>query len=232
ERYPRSSGILLHPTSLRGPYGIGDIGPAAHAWVDTLANAKQTWWQMLPVGPTGYGDSPYQSFSTFAGNLNLISPELLERDGLIRGVDLGNPSFPSDHVDFAAVEPFKSKLIRHTWSAFSGGGAAHLGDAFEDFRQQRKDWLPDYALFMALKDAHGGAPWFEWSSELQRHDPSALRSVRKDLKDSIASHEFGQFLFFRQWNNLRDHARKRSVRLIGDVPIFVAPDSADVWANP
>jgi 4-alpha-glucanotransferase len=232
KRYPRSSGILLHPTSLRGPYGIGDIGPAAHAWIDTLANAKQTWWQMLPVGPTGFGDSPYQSFSTFAGNLNLISPELLVREGLIRGPDLDHLSFPADHVDFAGVELFKHDLVRHAWSTISGGGSAQLREAFERFRQECKDWLGDYALFMALKDAHAGAPWFEWSTELQRRDAPAVRSTRKDLKDSIAAYEFGQFLFFRQWNELRDYARKRKVRLIGDVPIFVAPDSADVWANP
>lgn len=232
ERYPRSSGILLHPTSLPGPYGIGDIGPAAHAWINTLADAKQTWWQMLPVGPTGFGDSPYQSFSTFAGNLNLISPDRLARDGLIREQDLANLTFPADRVDFASVEPFKRNLVRHAWTGFSGGSAPKLRDDFERFREQRKEWLGDYALFMALKDAHGGAPWSDWSTELQRRESSAQRAARTELKDPIASYEFGQFLFFRQWHELRQHARERNVRLIGDVPIFVAPDSADVWANP
>src|SRR5262245_51600059 len=194
QRYSRSSGVLLHPTSLPGPFGIGDIGPAAHAWVDMLADTRQTWWQMLPVGPTGFGDSPYQSFSTFAGNLNLISPALIAQDGLIRDSDLDNHSFPEGHVDFAAVESFKLSLVRHAWLTFSAGGASHLRDAFSKFRAKRSDWLGDYALFMAIKDVHSGSPWFEWPTELQRRDPSALRSSRNELKESIAAYEFGQFL--------------------------------------
>src|SRR6478672_1308319 len=133
EPRPRTSGILLHPTSLPGPFGIGDLGPAAHTWIDTLARAKQSWWQILPVGPTGFGDSPYQSYSTFAGNLNLLSPELLVRDGLLRADDLGAHSFPHDRVDYAAVEPFKLGLARRAWETFRGGSADHLRAAYDQF---------------------------------------------------------------------------------------------------
>lgn len=230
-RYPRSSGILLHPTSLPGPYGIGDIGPAAVAWLDLLKQTRQTWWQMLPVGPTGYGDSPYQSFSTFAGNLNLLSPDLMVRDGLLRSEELSGLSFPSDHVDYAAVEPFKLSLVRRAWSRFREGSAPQLRDAFGSFRSER-DWLDDYALFMALKDVQGGKAWFEWPESLRQRDAKALKAARKEHFDAVDSYSFGQFLFFRQWNELRQHAKDRDIRLIGDVPIFVAPDSADVWANP
>ena len=193
---PRSSGILLHPTSLPGPFGIGDIGPVAHSWVDTLASAKQSWWQILPVGPTGYGDSPYQSFSTFAGNLNLLSPAMLENDNLIPADELNRFSFPADRVDFAAVEPFKLGLVRRAWNAFVAGSALHLADEFERFQHERRDWLDDYALFMAIKDSHGGDPWFAWPAELRRRDPQAMRSARMGLAEKVRAYEFGQFLFF------------------------------------
>ncbi|HKA06808.1 MAG TPA: 4-alpha-glucanotransferase [Gemmataceae bacterium] len=225
DRYPRSSGILLHPTSLPGPYGIGDLGAAAHAWVDTLARAKQTWWQVLPLGPTGFGNSPYQSFSTFAGNLNLISPDLLIRDGLVGREDVSRRSFPADHVDYSAVEPFKLGLVRRAWENYRGGRAGHWKAAFEAFVQAKRDWLDDYARFMALKDVHKGAPWYDWPAELRRRGAMAPA-------DAVDAYRFYQFLFFRQWDELRKHAHEKGIRLIGDVPIFVAPDSADVWANP
>jgi 4-alpha-glucanotransferase len=225
DRYPRSSGILLHPTSLPGPYGIGDVGPAAHAWVDTLARAKQTWWQVLPIGPTGFGDSPYQSFSTFAGNLNLVSPELLIRDGLLSREDVGGRHFPADRVDYAAVEPFKLGLVRRAWEHYHSGRAGHLKSAFEAFLHAKRDWVDDYARFMALKDVHQGAPWYDWVPEYRHRGATAPT-------DAVAAYRFGQFLFFRQWDELRKHAHEKGIRLIGDVPIFVAPDSADVWANP
>jgi 4-alpha-glucanotransferase len=234
ERLPRSSGVLLHPTSLPGPFGIGDLGPAAHAWIDTLARAKQTWWQILPVGPTGFGDSPYQSYSTFAGNLNLVSPDLLVRDGLLRADDLGGHSFPNDHVDYRAVEPFKLGLVRRAWASFQAGQAAHLRDAYEQFLHEKRAWVGDYALFMAIKEARGGQPWYDWPTEVRHRDAAgpALAEVRHDLADLIGENLFGQFLFFHQWDELRRHAREQGIRLIGDVPIFVSPDSADVWANP
>ena len=232
DRLPRSSGLLLHPTSLPGPFGIGDLGPAAHAWVDTLARAKQTWWQILPVGPTGFGDSPYQSYSTFAGNLNLLSPELLARDGLLRAEDLQGHSFPNDHVDYAAVEPFKLGLVRRAYAAFRGGSANHLRAEYDEFLHAKRGWLGDYALFMAAKEASGGRPWYEWPAGLRNREAAALSSARHELADAVGAHLFGQFLFFRQWHALRAHARDQGVRLIGDVPIFVSPDSADVWAYP
>src|SRR2546422_408032 len=151
DRYPRSSGILLHPTSLPGPYGIGDLGAAAHAWVDALARACQTWWQVLPLGPTGYGDSPYQSFSTFAGNLNLLSPDLLIQDGLIGRDDVGGRTFPADHVDYVAVEPFKLGLVRRASENYRNGRAGHLKGAFEAFVHDKQDWLDDYGAFMAIE---------------------------------------------------------------------------------
>lgn len=231
-RYSRSSGVLLHPTSLPGPFGIGDIGPAAHAWIDTLADSKQTWWQMLPVGPTGFGDSPYQSFSTFAGNLNLLSPVVLVQEGLIPADDLKYISLPSDRVDYAAVERFKLILVRRAWEKFSAGAATHLDSEFEQFRNDRRGWLDDYSLYMALKDVQGGTPWFDWLPEFRERNKSALCEARKRLSDEIGAYEFGQFLFFRHWHALRKHAADRGIKLIGDVPIFVAPDSADVWANP
>jgi 4-alpha-glucanotransferase len=232
ERLPRGSGILLHPTSLAGPYGIGDLGPSAHAWIDTLVRANQTWWQMLPVGPTGFGESPYQSYSTFAGNLNLLSPDLLIRDGLLRADDVAGHGFPNDRVDYAAVEPFKLGLVRRAYAVYRGGSANHLRAAYDEFLHERRTWVGDYALFMAVKDAHGGRPWYEWPAGLRGREAGALASARHELADAVGLHLFGQFLFFRQWQGLRQYAREKGIRLIGDVPIFVAGDSADVWAYP
>jgi 4-alpha-glucanotransferase len=234
ERYPRSSGILLHPTSLPGPYGIGDLGPAAYAWIDDLARCRQTWWQILPVGPTGFGDSPYQSFSTFAGNLNLLSPDLLIQDELIGPDDVAGRSFPADRVDFTAVEPYKLGLVRRAWDVFSNGRAPHLRDAVEAFRHEKQAWLDDYAMFMAIKDARRGAAWYEWPAEFRRREsiPKLMAFAQGEMANEVGAYQFGQFLFFRQWLELRQHAHAKGIRLIGDVPIFVSPDSADVWANP
>jgi 4-alpha-glucanotransferase len=229
DRFPRSSGLLLHPTSLPGPYGIGDLGPAAHAWIDTLARARQTWWQILPVGPTGFGDSPYQSFSTFAGNLNLLSPDWLVRDGLLSHDDVRGHTLPGGPVDYEAATRFKLGLARLAWDHFRAGWAGYLRDPFDGFQFEKRDWLGDYALFMAIKDTQGGKPWYDWPQELVRRDTGADRS---DLADQVGFYKFGQFLFFRHWHELRNHARHQGIKLIGDVPIFVAPDSADVWANP
>jgi 4-alpha-glucanotransferase len=228
----RSAGILLHPTSLPGPFGIGDIGPVAYDWIDVLAHAGQTWWQILPLGPTGYGDSPYQCFSAFAGNPYLLSPELLQRDGLLRPIDLAGVHFPADHVDYGAIIPFKRSLLRRAWDAYQGGAAPTLRPLFDEFNARQATWLDDYALFMALKDAHEGAAWLSWSQDLILRKPAALEQARRRLASGVGLHRFGQFLFFRQHAALREHARQRGVRLIGDVPIFVSADSADVWANP
>jgi 4-alpha-glucanotransferase len=232
EPLKRSSGVLLHPTSLPGPNGIGDIGPAAFTWIDALARAKQSWWQILPLGPTGYGDSPYQCFSAFAGNIYLLSPELLKRDGLLCDADLGGQSFRDDCVDYGRVIPFKQGLLRRAWQSFRSGRAAGMREPFEQFQAEQRSWLDDFSLFIAIKEARRGASWTSWPPELTRAGGKTLDAARRELTDDVGLHQFGQFLFFRQWRALRDHAHARGVSIIGDAPIFVSADSADVWANP
>ena len=229
---PRSAGVLLHPTSLPGPFGIGDLGPTAYRWVETLAAMRQSWWQVLPLGPTGAGDSPYQSFSAFAGNINLLSPELLERDGLVSSSLWAGQQFAADHVDYARVTPFKTALVRAAWDSFRGGKAPRLKDEFAAFTSAEAGWLDDYALFTAIREALGGAGLPEWPTDLLRRAPVAIAAIEKDRAADITRHKFGQFLFDRQWAALKAFAAERRVKIIGDAPIFVAPDSADVWANP
>jgi 4-alpha-glucanotransferase len=187
---------------------------------------------VLPLGPTGFGDSPYQCFSAFAGNPYLISPEFLLRDGLLQHGEIGDIRFPAERVDFGPVIQFKLRLLKQAWVGFQAGRAAQLRPEFDAFRKRCADWLDDYALFMALKDAHGGASWLEWPMELVRRDPARLATARRDLSDAIGRHQFAQFLFFRQWKAVKEHANGRGIKLIGDAPIFVSSDSADVWANP
>jgi 4-alpha-glucanotransferase len=230
--HARSAGVLLHPTSLPGPYGIGDLGPAAHDWVDRLARAGVTWWQVLPLGPTGYGDSPYQSFSAFAGNTNLISPDLLARDGLLRPHDLGGEEFPPSAVDYERVRPFKAALTARAWQNFLAGAAPELRPAFDEFCTREADWLDEFALFLSLKEAHGERSWQEWPEELIQREPAALQQARRELAGAASLHRFRQFLFFQQWSALKEYANRQGVRLLGDVPIFVATDSADVWTHP
>jgi 4-alpha-glucanotransferase len=228
----RSAGILLHPTSLPGPFGTGDLGPAAYAWVDTLARAGQKWWQVLPLGPTSFGDSPYQSLSAFAGNTNLLSPESLLHEGLLDNHDLSGAHFPDDRIVFEPVIQFKDRLLTRAWQNFQAGRGSGLRGAFDAFSgQHQAAWLDDFTLFRALKDACGNKPWQDWPIELVRRDASVLASMRDKLRDDIGRHRFGQFLFFRQWKYLKDYANNKGIRFIGDVPIFVASDSADVWAN-
>jgi 4-alpha-glucanotransferase len=229
---PRSAGLLLHPTSLPGRHGIGDLGPAAYAWVDALVRAKQKWWQVLPLGPTGYGDSPYQCFSAFAGNPVLVSLDGLSQDGLLKSGDLPEPRFPAGHVDYGPVIEFKNRALARAWDNFRAGAAPALRPAFEEFCTQEAGWLEDYALFMALKDAHGGKGWVEWEPALVLREPAALTATRQRLAAAVGLHQFRQFLFFRQGRALRQYAADKGIRLIGDVPIFIAGDSADVWANP
>src|SRR5436190_2960795 len=159
---PRASGILLHPTSLPGRYGIGDLGAAAYHFVDLLVAAQQKWWQILPLGPTGFGDSPYQCFSAFAGNPYLISPQFLLEDGLLDKSDLPPTDFPVDHVDFGEVIPYKLQLLTRAWQKYKAGKGVPLKAAFEKFVRDEAAWLNDYALFRALKDSHQGAGWIEW----------------------------------------------------------------------
>jgi 4-alpha-glucanotransferase len=228
----RASGVLLHVTSLPSPYGIGDVGAAALTWIDRLHQAGQSWWQALPLGPTGYGDSPYQSLSSFAANVLLVSPDWLVEDGLLRVSDCQGRSFPSEAVDYDAVASFKHRLLEAAWTSFRGGARPDLRPAYAQFCQEHAHWLEDYALFRALKSKHGGAPYLEWPAELARRAPGALALVRRELASQIDQVRFAQFLLFRQGARLKQHARARGVRLIGDLPYFVSPDSSDVWANP
>ncbi len=229
----RASGLLLHITSLPGPYGIGDLGPEAHAFAADLARAGCTFWQVLPLGPTGYGDSPYQTFSAFAGNPYLISPDDLLHLGLLEAADLEpRPPFPPGRVDYAALIPWKRSLLRRAFARFREGHAPGLEAEMAAFRRQHAAWLDDFALFMALKAAHRGAAWTAWPEPLRSRQPQALARARQSLAPAMEQVVFEQFFFFRQWEALRAAAAARGVRFIGDAPIFVAHDSADVWAHP
>jgi 4-alpha-glucanotransferase len=227
----RASGLLLHVTSLPSPYGIGDLGSSAYSWVDRLHDAGQRWWQALPLGPTGYGNSPYQSMSSFAGNAMLISPASLILDGLLKAADCES-SVSSDVVDYTSVIPFKNRLLESAWANFKAGERKDLRPAYDEFCFQQEHWLEDYALFRALKAKHRGAYYLDWPPELVQRNPEALASARRELTNEIDLVRFAQFLLFRQGNQLKAHAHSRGVALIGDLPFFVSPDSSDVWANP
>lgn len=229
----RSSGILLHPTSLPGSFGIGDFGDEARAFVDFLAASGQRLWQVLPLGPTGDGNSPYQGLSAFAGNTLLIDPDRLVADGLLATEDLeAAPSFNGELVDYAQVQAFKSALLWKAFENFKHQAAGVLGQRFAGFCEHSSRWLDDYSLFCALKDAHGGVQWTDWDAALANREPAALAEAGGKLRKEIDAHKFFQFLFFEQWNALRNYCHQRGVRVIGDLPIFVAHDSADVWVNP
>jgi len=226
----RSSGILLHPTSLPSPFGIGDFGAEARAFVDFLHDAGQTLWQTLPLGPTGYGNSPYQALSAFAGNPLLIDPRQLIDDGWLNQSVINVARFSPGHVKFEIVRDFKERVLHHAFLHFKRSSLSNYS-GFEEFCDQSSWWLTDYATFRALKDMHGGSSWTDWHRELSQRDPIALSAIKSTLADQILEQKFFQFIFFRQWNALRSYARERGVRFIGDLPIFVAHDSADVWAN-
>jgi 4-alpha-glucanotransferase len=229
----RTSGVLLHVTSLRSPYGIGDVGPAAFAWVDRLHDAGQKWWQALPLGPTGCGNSPYSCLSSFAGNTLLVSPDLLIEDGLLSPTDCeSGRRLPKSAVDFDAVIAFKHRLLDQAWRNSDSSARPELRADFERFCSEEARWLDDYALFRALKAPLGGASFLDWPDDLRRRSPSALARARRDLADQINENRFGQFLLSRQGNCLKEYAHKRGVLLIGGLPFFVSLDSSDVWANP
>jgi len=232
-KFNRSSGILLHPTSLPGSYGIGDLGPQAYKWIDFLVQTGCSLWQVLPLGPTGYGDSPYQCFSSFAGNPYLISPGLLLDDGLLIMDDLVNkPDFPVGRVDYGQVINWKIKVLDQAAFRFLSSADGELQTGYENFRSQNCDWLEDFALFMALKESHGGAPWYSWDPALRERSPQAISQARQDCGKDIQRHIFRQFIFNWQWGKLREYTNDRGIQIIGDIPIFVAHDSADVWAHP
>ena len=221
----RSSGILLHPTSLPGEFGIGELGQEARDFLDFLVAAGQSLWQVLPLGPTSFGDSPYQSFSAFAGNPLLLSTDALLRDGLVTDDDVAAlRALPQDHVDFGPLIDAKFALLHVAYARAQEQAGAKTGtwDAA---------WLEEYALFMALKDRHHGAVWNTWAPELARRDPAALAQARQELADSISFYRFCQERFFDDWDDLKREAHERGIAIIGDLPIFVAYDSADVWAH-
>jgi len=230
-KFNRSGGILLHPTSLPGPYGIGDLGPQAYKFVDWLASTGCKLWQVLPLGPTGYGDSPYQCFSAFAGNPYLISFDGLIEDGLLTRSDFADmPTFNASRVDFGLLIPWKLDLLLKAFSNFRSSSGS-LRKEFEKFCSDNASWLDDYALFMSIKEANGGGAWNEWSEDLRKRKKTAMDRARKEYAEIILRYSFYQFIFFRQWNILRAYANEREIKIIGDIPIFIAYDSADAWSN-
>jgi 4-alpha-glucanotransferase len=230
--FPRSSGILLHPTSLPGPHGIGDFGPEAYRFVDFLKAAGQKLWQVLPLNPTGYGDSPFQCFSANAGNPFLISLERLREDGLLDASDLASaPSFPLEVVDYRAVIEFKTDLLTKAAGRFLQSASADPRRDFESFCSDNAAWLEDFALFMAMKNALAGVAWTRWPAEIAARQPVAVQVFTHNLAKEIEILKFWQFEFFRQWRSLREYAHESGVQIIGDIPIYVAHDSSDVWTN-
>lgn len=228
----RSSGLLLHITSLPSKYGIGDLGPAAFQFADFLTRTKQRIWQVLPPGPVGPGASPYSSPSTFAGNPLLISPQPLVETGLLTEDELAPlAELPDDHVDYARLVPRKRDVLHTAFRRFQADPSILDTTRFRQFRKTQSDWLDEYALYAALKDAHDGAPWTDWETPLVRRDPDALKQAREDHAEAIEKHVFWQFLFHRQWTALQAYCHARDIRLFGDLPIYVAHDSADVWAH-
>jgi len=236
----RSSGLLLHISSLPARHGIGDLGPAAYEWIDHLARARQSWWQMLPLGPTGYADSPYQCLSAFAGNPNFISLDRLVEDGLLEANDLPAEDFPAKEVDYDRVTPLKRHATALAYERFNArraparaasAGPPTLSAHFDQFCHDEARWLEPFALFIALKERHGGAAWWQWPEQDQRYEAVAAKTAR-ELAEPMELCKFRQFLFFRQWHELREYAHEHGVQLIGDMPIFVSADSADVWSQP
>ncbi|MBC8098819.1 MAG: 4-alpha-glucanotransferase [Armatimonadetes bacterium] len=231
--FPRASGILLHPTSLPGRYGIGDLGEYAYRFVDYLNAASQTYWQVLPLGPTSYGDSPYQCLSAFAGNTNLISLDKLVGLGWLTSADLATvPDFPAHLVDFGGVIEYHNRVLRLAYTRYQQIANDGYRLAHDTWCAAQAFWLEDYALFLALKNENGGKPWVEWANEGEAlYQPEALAAARERLAEAIGFIRFSQWLFYAQWDELRAYAKTRGVRIVGDIPIFVAHDSADVWAN-
>jgi 4-alpha-glucanotransferase len=231
--FPRCSGILLHITSLPGGHGVGDLGSSAHEFVEFLAESGQKIWQVLPLNPTGYGDSPYQCFSAFAGNPLLVDLRALEEQGLLSRQDLINvPNLPVDHVDYGRVIDFKQRLLRKAAQAFLADCAQTERSGFERFCQSNTGWLDDYALFMAGKGVYKDAVWVNWDVGLRQRHTAVIKEWQERLSAEIAIHKFAQFEFFRQWQELRAHCGRCGIRIMGDIPIYVAHDSADVWAHP
>ncbi len=230
--FPRSSGVLLHPTSLPGKYGIGDLGDNAYRFVDWLGSAGQTIWQVLPLGPTSYGDSPYQCLSALAGNTNLISLDRLVQQGWLKASDLADvPKFPVYAVDYGWIIPYHNQKLSLVFKNFKSSASSQQKTDHDAWLEQNKEWVEDWALYIAIKDDNEGKPWVDWADSLALRDPAALADMRKILAESIEKHIFLQWVFSTQWGALKRYANEKGIRLIGDIPIFVAHDSSDVWAN-
>jgi 4-alpha-glucanotransferase len=229
----RASGVLLHPTSLPGKYGIGTLGKAALDFIDFLVSAKQQYWQILPLGPTGYADSPYQCFSAHAGNPNLIDLDLLVKEKLLQEEDLADfPSLSPDRVDFESVQQARLPLLRKAWETFTQQADNIRKMAYRSFLKDQAKWLNDYSLYRAIKVNREQKPWYLWEKPLKMRDPEAIRDIQQALHDEMDFHKFLQFLFFRQWASVKEYAHNHNVKIIGDIPLYIAHDSADAWANP
>ena len=230
--HTRLSGVLVHPTSFPSPYGIGDLGQGAYDFIDFLKASGQSLWQVLPLGPTGFGDSPYQSFSAFAGQSLLISPDDLVDLELITKDDLYPiPEFDAAKVDYGAVLNYKNVLFKKAFQTFHHTPNKFLLEEFDDFCLENKKWLSDYAVFMACKDAHEGRSWQEWDDEMTTPTAKVRLAFETEYKEQIKYYKFIQFLFFREWMKLKKYANEADIEIIGDIPFFVSFDSADVWAN-
>lgn len=228
----RAAGIILHPTSLPGPDGIGDLGPEAYRWIDFLHRSGCQLWQVLPLGPTGYADSPYQCFSAFAGNPYLISATMLLDEGLLEKDDLADrPQFPLEKVDYGPVIQWKITILRRCFSHFRKNLFPTHQAEFESYKHAQKDWLAPFATFMAIKDKQGGGGWNEWPEAFRKRKPKTMAKFIKEFAEEIEFQSFQQFLFQRQWTALRNYAHDKGIRIVGDIPIFVAYDSADVWMH-
>jgi 4-alpha-glucanotransferase len=232
-KFPRSSGVLMHPTSLPGRFGIGELGPEAYAFIDFLKSAGQKVWQVLPLNPTGYGDSPFQCFSASAGNPLLISLEKLQESQVLEPSDLRDiPYWTEERVDFGSVIRWKMPRLKKAAERFRKAASAQDQDEFEGFCRDNAPWLDDFALFMAHKDLDSRLIWNQWEKGMASRNPETLREWRQRLDREIQANKYFQFEFFRQWNALRKYAHANGIRILGDIPIYVALDSADVWANP
>ena len=232
--FERSSGILFHPTSLPGKYGIGTLGKEAYAFIDFLKKSKQKLWQIFPLGPTGYGDSPYQSFSSFAGNPYLIDFDLLIEAHLLSEEDLRDIFFGDneEYIDYGAIYNQKYPLLRKAYENFKSSDNNEMKDSLENFKRENSSWLNDYSLYISLKNHFNGLPWNEWAQDIKNREDGAMHHYRSELVDDIEYHNFIQFLFFKQWGDVKRYANENGIKIIGDIPIFVAADSSDAWANP
>ena len=232
--FERSSGILFHPTSLPGKYGIGTLGKEAYAFIDFLKKSRQKLWQIFPLGPTGYGDSPYQSFSSFAGNPYLIDFDLLIEAHLLSEEDLRDVFFGDneEYIDYGAVYNQKYPLLRKAYENFKSSDNHELRENLEHFKRENASWLNDYSLYISLKNHFNGLPWNEWAHDIKNREHGAMEHYKNELADDIEYHNFIQFLFFKQWGDVKRYANENGIKIIGDIPIFVAADSSDAWANP